>query len=100
MKAVAKSSDVAPGSAIRVVVDGVEVCLARAEDGTIHAIDDICTHAEVSLSEGEVIGCSIECWLHGSTFNLISGQPESPPAFEPVAVYECTEDNGEIYVKL
>lgn len=100
MKAVAKSSDVAPGSAIRVVVDGIEVCLARAEDGTIHAIDDICTHAEVSLSEGEVIGCSIECWLHGSTFNLISGQPESPPAFEPVAVYECTEDNGEIYVKL
>lgn len=100
MKAVAKSEDVAPGAAIRVVVGDTEVCLARTEEGSLHAIDDVCTHQEVSLSEGEVIGCSIECWLHGSTFDLKTGEAQSPPAFEPVAVYECSEDDGTIYVNL
>lgn len=100
MKSVAKSSDVTPGSAIRVKIDGVEVCVARTETGELHAIDDLCTHGEVSLSEGDVIGCAIECWLHGSTFDLRTGEPQNPPAFDPVAVYECTERDGEIYVKL
>lgn len=100
MKSVAKSTDVTPGSAIRVKVDGVEVCVARTATGELHAIDDLCTHGEVSLSEGDVMGCAIECWLHGSTFDLRTGEPQNPPAFDPVAVYECMERDGEIYVKL
>ena len=89
---------VAPGEAIRVVLDGREICIARTDDGAVHAIDDLCTHGEVSLAEGEVSGCSIECWLHGSAFDLRSGRPLTPPAFEPVAVHPCAERDGMIYV--
>ncbi|GAA4285484.1 non-heme iron oxygenase ferredoxin subunit [Brevibacterium daeguense] len=92
------STAVAPGEAIRVVLDKREVCIARTEDGTVHAIDDLCTHGEVSLAEGEVSGCSIECWLHGSAFDLTSGQPLTPPAFEPVDVFVCEERDGSIFV--
>lgn len=95
-----RADAVAPGAALRVVIDEREICIARTEDGAVHAIDDLCTHGEVSLSEGEIIGCSIECWLHGSAFSLTTGQPLTPPAFEPVAVYPCEERNGVIYVDL
>ena len=44
-----------------------------------HALNDICTHADVSLSEGEVDGCTLECWLHGSRFDLRTGKPVRPP---------------------
>lgn len=95
-----KSDELAAGSAVRVVIDDVEVCVARAEDGSVHAVNDLCTHGEVSLSEGEVMGCSIECWLHGSTFDLTTGEPETPPAFEPVAVYAAEEQDGTIFVDI
>ena len=39
------------------------------------------------LSEGEVSDCTIECWLHGSRFDLRTGDPSGPPAFEPIATY-------------
>ena len=96
--AACQSADLKPGTALRVVLDGVEVCLARTDDGAVHAVNDLCTHGEVSLAEGEVFGCTIECWLHGSAFSLETGVPESPPAFEPVAVYPCSEQDGTVYV--
>ncbi|GAA2014981.1 non-heme iron oxygenase ferredoxin subunit [Brevibacterium samyangense] len=91
---------VGPGEAIRVVIDDREVCIARTEDGTVHAIDDLCTHGEVSLAEGEVSGCTIECWLHGSAFDLRTGVPQTPPAFEPVEVFTAEERDGGIWVDL
>lgn len=63
----------------RVVVDGEDVLLAKI-DGEIFAVSDICTHSEVSLSEGDIEGCAIECWLHGSSFDLRTGKPSGPPA--------------------
>lgn len=93
---VAAADEVAPGATMRIEVDNHEICIARDSDGRIHAIDDLCTHGEVSLAEGDVEGCAIECWLHGSQFDLTTGQPLSPPAFEPVAVYHCQEIAGRI----
>ncbi|MCM1012472.1 MULTISPECIES: non-heme iron oxygenase ferredoxin subunit [unclassified Brevibacterium] len=93
---VAASEDVALDSALRIDVENREICLARDSFGVVHAIDDLCTHGEVSLAEGDVEGCAIECWLHGSQFDLNTGQPLSPPAFEPVAVYPCQEIAGRI----
>ncbi|RAE64579.1 non-heme iron oxygenase ferredoxin subunit [Burkholderia multivorans] len=95
---VAATADVAAGEAVRVDVVGREICLARDSAGVIHAIDDLCTHGEVSLAEGDVEGCAIECWLHGSQFGLTAGAPLSPPAFEPVAVYACEEVAGRILI--
>jgi 3-phenylpropionate/trans-cinnamate dioxygenase ferredoxin subunit len=66
--------------AVRVVLDGVPVAVVRDEDGEVHAVSDTCSHAEVSLSEGEVDDSTIECWLHGSRFDLRTGEPTALPA--------------------
>jgi 3-phenylpropionate/trans-cinnamate dioxygenase ferredoxin subunit len=73
----------------RVEIDGTPVSLVRTE-GEVFAIFDICSHANVSLSEGEVEDCQIECWLHGSSFDLRTGKPSGLPATRPVPVYPVT----------
>jgi 3-phenylpropionate/trans-cinnamate dioxygenase ferredoxin subunit len=70
--------DLPPGSARKVVVDGHEVALVHTE-GTVFAVGDQCSHADVSLSEGEVDGCTLACWLHGSRFDLRTGRPTGLP---------------------
>src|SRR6201999_2941955 len=82
-------ADVPDGEAFGVEVDGEPVAIVRAQ-GEVFAIRDVCSHAEVALSEGEVDGCTIECWLHGSRFDLRTGKPTGLPATEPVPVYPCT----------
>jgi 3-phenylpropionate/trans-cinnamate dioxygenase ferredoxin subunit len=84
--------------AVRVVLDGEPVAVVRDENGDVHAIGDTCTHAEVSLSEGEIEGCTIECWLHGSTFDLNTGEPVSLPAIRPVPVYPVTIEGDVVLV--
>ncbi len=84
--------------AVRVVVDGVPVAVVRDEEGHLHAVADTCSHAEVSLSEGEVEDCSIECWLHGSRFDLITGRPTSLPAILPIPVYPVSVDGDDVLV--
>ena len=82
-------------------VDGRIVSIVRTEDGEVHAIDDTCTHANVSLSEGEVDGCAIECWLHGSRFDLRTGAPSNLPATVPVAVHTVqVTEAGDVLVAL
>jgi 3-phenylpropionate/trans-cinnamate dioxygenase ferredoxin subunit len=91
-------ADLPEVGAVKVVIDGVPVAVVRDEDGTVHAIGDVCSHADVSLSEGEVVGCEIECWLHGSTFDLRTGQPQSLPATRPVPVYPVSIDGDDVLV--
>ena len=84
--------------AVAADVNGTLVAIVRDSAGDIHAIDDTCSHANVSLSEGEVEDCSIECWLHGSRFDLRTGKPLSPPAVRPVPVYPLTVDGEQVLV--
>lgn len=88
---------------LRVVVDGEDVLLAKIAD-EIFAVSDICSHSEVSLSEGEIFGCAIECWLHGSSFDLRSGKPSGPPATSPIKTFaiKLEEDQSDpmIFVSL
>jgi nitrite reductase/ring-hydroxylating ferredoxin subunit len=79
--------DLRPDQPRRITVDGVPVAVVRVGD-EVFAVADHCSHAEVSLSEGEVSGCEIECWLHGSRFDLRTGEPSGPPAFEPIATHQ------------
>ena len=81
--------DIPDGGALRVEVDGLPVALVRTQ-GEVFAIADRCSHADVALSEGEVLDCTIECWLHGSAFDLRTGAPTSLPATEPVPVYSVS----------
>ena len=79
-------SDLKPGTASRFDVDGRRLCVVNIE-GEFYVIDDQCTHADYSLSEGDVWEeeREIECPAHGSTFSLVTGEPQSPPATRPEA---------------
>jgi 3-phenylpropionate/trans-cinnamate dioxygenase ferredoxin component len=83
----------------RVVIDGTPVSVVLS-DGEVYAIHDVCSHANVSLSEGDVEETTIECWLHGSRFDLHTGQPTGLPATEPVPVYPVEIRDGDVYVSL
>jgi 3-phenylpropionate/trans-cinnamate dioxygenase ferredoxin component len=90
-------ADVAPGTALAVQVDNVELAIVRDEDEW-YAIYDECSHAAIPLSEGDVEGCEIECWLHGSRFDLRTGKPTSLPATEPVAIYPVKVEGDDVLV--
>lgn len=83
----------------RVELDGVPVSVVRTA-GEVFAINDICSHANVSLSEGEVEDCSIECWLHGSSFDLRTGKPNALPATRPVPVYPVQIQGDDVLVSV
>ena len=83
---VARAGDLAPDSARKIEVQGQDIALVRCDEG-VFAIGNRCSHADVDLSEGEVDGCALECWLHGSQFDLRTGYPRSLPASEPVPTY-------------
>jgi 3-phenylpropionate/trans-cinnamate dioxygenase ferredoxin component len=91
--------DVAPNSARRFDVGKLRICLVRIEDD-FYAIGDRCSHADFSLSEGEVWPDEkeIECWKHGSTFSLQTGEPQSLPATAPVPVYRVRVEGDEVFV--
>ncbi len=93
--------DLAPNSARRFEIDGRPVAVVRIGDD-VYAIGDTCSHAEVSLSEGEVIPETkeIECWKHGSTFSLETGEPQTLPATQPVPVYVARVVDGMIEIDL
>jgi len=81
-------------------IEGRIVAIVRTDDGTVYAVDDTCTHANVSLSEGELDGCHIECWLHGSRFDVRTGEPSGPPATVPLAVHTVKIEDDEVFVAL
>ena len=90
-------SDVAEESAISVDVGDIPVCIAKSH-GEVFAISDICSHADVNLSDGEVEKGTIECWLHGSRFDLRTGRPTGLPANRPVPTYPVKIDGDDILV--
>ena len=90
----------APGESIHVDLGDVPIAIACAEDGGFYAIRDVCSHADVPLSEGDVEGCTIECWLHGSRFDLRTGKPSGLPAITPVPVYDIKLNGDDVLVSL
>ncbi|MBX9470799.1 non-heme iron oxygenase ferredoxin subunit [Microcella sp.] len=90
--------ELSPASAKKVVVDGRPVAVVMDSAGAVHALGDTCTHGEISLSEGFVEDDAIECWAHGSKFELTTGKPRNFPAYEPVPVYAVTVENGDVLV--
>lgn len=94
-------ADLAPGSATRFDVGGVPVAVVRIGDD-VYAIGDTCSHADISLSEGEVLCAEkeIECWKHGSAFSLVTGEPQTLPATRPVPVYVARVVDGNVEIVL
>ncbi len=77
---VCRAADIQVKQALRILIDDYPVAVVRDSMGEIHAVGDTCSHADISLAEGEVEGCAIECWGHGSQFDLRTGAPlQLPP---------------------
>jgi len=89
------------GAARRFDVEEHRISVVRIEDD-FYAIGDRCSHADYSLSEGDVYApeAEIECWKHGSTFSLATGEPQALPATKPVPVYQLKVDETDVSVVL
>ena len=92
-------SDLKDDGAISVVLNGDEIAIVKTGD-EVFAIRDWCSHAAVPLSEGEVDGYTIECWLHGSCFDLRTGRPTAMPATVPVPVYPVKIEGDDVLVSI
>ena len=98
---VARFDDLPDGGATRVDVEGRRLSVVRI-GADVYVIGDRCSHADFSLSEGEVDidTCHIECWKHGSSFSLVTGEPDVLPATQPVPVYDVSVIAGDVVVTL
>jgi 3-phenylpropionate/trans-cinnamate dioxygenase ferredoxin subunit len=85
------------GKPVAIDVDGVAVCVARVGD-EVFAVADTCTHSEASLSEGEITGTKIECWLHGAEFDLRTGQALTPPATESLKSFKVNRNGNQLTI--
>lgn len=85
------------GKPVAIEVDGVAVCVTRVGD-EIFAVEDTCTHSEASLSEGEVSGTKIECWLHGAEFDLRTGEALTPPATSALKTFKVEVNGNQVVV--
>ena len=93
--------DIEPGSVRRFDVGPHRIAVVRIED-EFYAIGDTCSHEDYSLSEGQVFPeeCELECWKHGSSFDLRTGEPRSLPATKSVPVYEMRVEGDDVSVEL
>ncbi|MCU1360561.1 MAG: non-heme iron oxygenase ferredoxin subunit [Ilumatobacteraceae bacterium] len=91
----------APNTATRFVIGKTPVAVVRIADD-IYAIGDTCSHAEVSLSEGELLcdDLELECWKHGSSFSLLTGEPQTLPATQPVPVFVARVVDGDVVIDI
>ncbi len=94
---VAQTDEIGVGQLKQVTVGDEEIMVANI-DGTFYAASDICTHSYVSLSEGDLEGQEVECFLHGSRFNVITGEVLLPPADESLTVYQVRLEGSDILV--
>lgn len=98
---IAAVGDIPDGHAARVEIGERPLAIFNL-DGTLYCLDDTCSHAEASLSDGDLDGrrCAIECPLHGSAFSLRTGEPLTLPAVQSVQVHDVTVIDGVINVAL
>ena len=96
---VGRFDDFKAGTATKVEAGGRTIAVVRLGDD-LYAIGDTCSHANYSLSEGEVFEeeGELECWKHGSTFSLETGEPQSLPATEAVPVFTVRRDGDDVVV--
>lgn len=92
-----KLSELVENTPKKVLLNGKDLCVVR-QGSEVFAIDDMCSHAEASLSEGDVSDGKIECWLHGAEFDLRTGEALTPPATAPVRSYRVAINGDSITI--
>ncbi len=96
---VAALADVPPGTMLRVQVDGTDILLVN-HDGTVRAMQGICSHEYFELDQGFLTGDSLTCALHLSRFDLFTGEALDPPAELPLAMYPVVVEDGQVVLEL
>ncbi|NQW06504.1 MAG: non-heme iron oxygenase ferredoxin subunit [SAR202 cluster bacterium] len=91
------ASQLLEGKLIKVLLGNIPVCVTRVE-GEVFAVEDTCSHSEASLSEGDVDGFKIECWLHGAEFDIRTGEAVTPPASIALKTFEVVEDGDVVTI--
>jgi 3-phenylpropionate/trans-cinnamate dioxygenase ferredoxin subunit len=94
-----KLSSLQAGKPVRIEKNGESICVARVGD-QVFAVNDICSHSDASLSEGDITDFKIECWLHGAEFDLRTGEALTPPAVAPIKTYSVTVDGDSVTVEM
>jgi 3-phenylpropionate/trans-cinnamate dioxygenase ferredoxin subunit len=92
-------SQLVDGRPVRLEKNGKTICVTRVGD-EIFAIDDTCSHSDASLSEGDVTGTRIECWLHGAEFDLRTGEALTLPAVTSVKTYEVSVNDDSVTIEI
>lgn len=83
---------------VRVVLNDVPIAVVRTSEDEVYAIGDRCSHGDISLAEGFAENCTLECWAHGSQFDLKTGVPLTLPAYEPVPVFTVNIADGDVLI--
>jgi 3-phenylpropionate/trans-cinnamate dioxygenase ferredoxin subunit len=92
------TADLRDGKAISIPVGRRTIAVVRSGE-EYFAIEDVCTHDGAELTGGDIEGTEIVCPRHGARFCLRTGQALSPPAYEPVRVYETKISDGRLWVR-
>ena len=85
------------GKPMKVMVDTTPVCLVKIKE-EVFAVEDTCSHSDASLSEGELNGYRIECWLHGAEFDLRTGEAVVPPAVAPLKRFIVERNSDQLLI--
>ena len=96
---VATPADLGEGDRIVVEAKGRYIAIFRVSD-RYYAIEDVCTHDDGPLADGDLEGNVIACPRHGATFDITTGKALSLPAIAPVTRYEVRLENDEIQIKI
>jgi nitrite reductase/ring-hydroxylating ferredoxin subunit len=96
---VARASDIPPGAVRRVVLDGIEIALGNLR-GEFFAVDDVCTHAYASLSEGGLVGDELECPLHGGCFDPLTGAAKGGIVSEDLRRFAVRVEGDDVWIAL
>jgi 3-phenylpropionate/trans-cinnamate dioxygenase ferredoxin subunit len=97
---VCSMNDLTPGEGLRIPELSPPIAVFLTDEGTVHAIDDTCTHQDASLAAGWVEDCRVECPLHESTFSLTTGEVDQPPAKKGVRVHQVHLEGDDVMVEL
>lgn len=96
---IAKTADLKPGQMKTFAVDGKQILLANWQ-GTLFATQDLCTHDNGTLSDGELVDGEIECPRHGAHFELATGRVTALPAMFPIKTFPVKVDGETVLVAM